>query len=47
MDSSGNVTVVGAATVTLGPATTIDQKIFLQHKHKGVVTGSDDTGEVA
>ena len=39
------VTVTGSS-VTLGTATTIDGRVFLNHTHSGVQTGSGATGKV-
>lgn len=43
--ATGNVTVTGSK-VTLGNATTIDSRVFLNHKHSGVQGGSSVTGGV-
>jgi hypothetical protein len=43
--ASGSVTVSGSS-VTLGSATTIDSRVFLNHTHSGVTTGSGVTGKV-
>jgi hypothetical protein len=44
MNASG-ITITGGAVV-IGSATTIDSRVFLQHKHSGVATGSGQTGGV-
>lgn len=46
VDAAGNVTITGTATITLGPATTIDSKLFLTHTHSGVTAGGGSTGGV-
>jgi hypothetical protein len=43
--ASGSVTVSGSS-VTLGSATTIDSRVFLNHTHSGVTAGTGVTGKV-
>jgi hypothetical protein len=43
--ASGNVNVAGSRVV-LGPATTIDSRVFLDHTHSGVTTGGGVSGKV-
>lgn len=43
--ASGHVNVTGSSVV-LGPATTIDSRIFLNHTHSGVTTGGGVSGKV-
>ena len=44
---SGVAVTVSAPHVTIGNATTIDGKVFLNHTHGGVQTGSGTTGPVS
>jgi hypothetical protein len=43
--TASKVTVT-SSQVTIGSDTTIDGRVFLDHVHSGVASGSDDTGGV-
>ena len=46
VDSAGAVTITGASSVNIGANTTIDSRVFLNHTHKNVQTGSGESGGV-